>query len=119
MRILIVDDNRDSAETIGLMAELWGHEVWQVHDGPAALEAALSYRPEAVLLDIGLPGMSGYEVARRLRSLDGLDGVTIVAMTGYGGEEDRRRSREAGFDHHMVKPVDPAKLEALLKGNGS
>jgi PAS domain S-box-containing protein len=115
-RVLVVDDNWDSAETIALVVQLWGHETRITHDGPAALEAALSWRPEVVLLDIGLPRMDGYEVARRLRALDALGGVKLVAMTGYGGEEDRRRSREAGFDHHLVKPVDPGELQALLNG---
>jgi PAS domain S-box-containing protein len=113
-RVLVVDDNRDSAETVALVVELWGHETRVAYDGAEALEAALVYRPEVILLDIGLPGMDGYEVARRLRTLDGLRGVKLVAMTGYGGEEDRQRAREAGFDHHLVKPVDPRELEALL-----
>jgi CheY-like chemotaxis protein len=115
-RVLIVDDNRDSAETLGLMVELWGHQVRTAHDGPAALEMALADSPEIVLLDIGLPGMNGYEVARRMRGLDGLAGVKLVALTGYGGEADRQRSREAGFDRHLVKPVDPGTLEELLSG---
>jgi PAS domain S-box-containing protein len=112
-RVLVVDDNRDSAESIALLAEIWGHEVRTALDGPSALEIAAAYRPEVILLDIGLPGMDGYEVARRLRQRAG-GGPVLVAMTGYGMEEDRRRSREAGFDHHLVKPVDPEGLRALL-----
>jgi CheY-like chemotaxis protein len=118
-RVLVVDDNRDSAETIAMLVELWGHQTHIVHDGPAAL-AFLSepsdWRPDVILLDIGLPGLDGYEVARRLRREPSLDGLLMVAMTGYGQERDRHLSREAGFDHHLVKPVDPATLQALLAG---
>lgn len=115
-RVLVVDDNLDSAETIALMAQLWGHDVRTAHNGQAALELAEDYRPEVVLLDIGLPGMDGFEVAKRLRAQEWMVGVMLVAMTGYGQEEDRRRSREVGFDHHMVKPIDPGALQALLAG---
>lgn len=115
-RVLVVDDNLDSAETIALMAQLWGHDVRTANDGPSALTAAADYRPEVVLLDIGLPGMDGFEVARKLREQEWMDGVMLVAMTGYGQEEDRRRSKEAGFDHHMVKPIDPGALQTLLAG---
>jgi CheY-like chemotaxis protein len=116
-RVLVVDDNRDSAETMAMLVELWGHEVRIVHDGPAALASVAGspgWRPEVILLDIGLPGIDGYEVARRLRQEPSLDGTLMVAMTGYGQERDRQLSREAGFDHHLVKPVDPATLQALL-----
>jgi len=118
-RVLVVDDNRDSAETIAMLVELWGHQVRVVHDGRAALATlteAPDWLPDVVLLDIGLPGIDGYEVARRLRREPSLDGILMVAMTGYGQERDRELSREAGFDHHLVKPVDPAKLQALLAG---
>jgi PAS domain S-box-containing protein len=114
LRVLVVDDNRDSAESIALLAEIWGHEVLTAHDGPSALETAAAHRPDVVLLDIGLPGMDGYEVARRLREGRGEGEMVLIAMTGYGMEEDRRRSREAGFDHHLVKPVDPEALRSLL-----
>jgi CheY-like chemotaxis protein len=116
-RVLVVDDNRDSAETIAMLVELWGHDVRVVHDGPAALASIsepIDWCPEVVLLDIGLPGVDGYEVARRLRQVPALAGILMVAMTGYGQERDRQLSREAGFDHHLVKPVDPATLQALL-----
>jgi two-component system, sensor histidine kinase len=112
-RVLVVDDNQDSAETIAMLIELWGHEAKAVHDGAAALAAAAELRPEVILLDIGLPGIDGYEVARRLRA-DGLGGKLLVAMTGYGRDEDRRLAREAGFDEHLVKPVDPNVLRELL-----
>jgi PAS domain S-box-containing protein len=113
-RILVVDDNLDSAETMAMLLRATGHEVETAHDGASALERAPHYCPEYVLLDIGLPGMSGYTVAERLRALPVLHGVKLIAMTGYGQEEDRRRSREAGFDHHLVKPVDFGALSAIL-----
>ncbi len=113
-RILIVDDNVDGAESLCLMLQLAGHEVRTVHDGTAALEVAPAFRPDAVLLDIGLPGMNGYEVARRLREQPELAGTLLVALTGYGQEEDRQRCRDAGFQHHLVKPVDPPVLMRLL-----
>jgi CheY-like chemotaxis protein len=93
----------------------WGHEVHVAHDGPAALEAARVHPPELVLLDIGLPGMDGHEVARRLR-LNARNGLQIIALTGYGREEDRSRSREAGFNDHLVKPIDPEDLRRMLGG---
>ena len=113
-RILIVDDNVDSAESLAMLLELTGHIARTAHDGPAALETALAFRPRVVLLDIGLPRMDGYEVARRLRQDPAYAGMTVIAMTGYGQEEDRRRSKEAGFDRHLVKPVDPDELQDLL-----
>ncbi len=113
-RILVVDDNVDSAESLAMMLRLLGHDVHTAHDGPAALRAAAAFAPEMVLLDIGLPGMDGYEVARRLRTLPQVRGALLVAQTGWGQEEDRRKSREAGFDHHLVKPVDPAVLREVL-----
>jgi two-component system CheB/CheR fusion protein len=115
-RILIVDDNVDVAESIAQLLGMAGHGVRTAYSGPAALEAARSYRPEAVLLDIGMPGMDGYEVARRLRQEAGLEEILLVALTGYGQQEDRRRSRQAAIDHHLVKPVDLETLEALLAG---
>jgi PAS domain S-box-containing protein len=113
-RIALIDDNRDAADTLGLLLELRGAEVRAFYDGPAALAALETYLPTAVLLDIGMPGMDGYEVARRIRRQPRLSGVPLIALTGWGQEEDRRRAREAGFDHHLVKPVDLAALEALL-----
>jgi signal transduction histidine kinase/DNA-binding response OmpR family regulator len=113
-RILVVDDNMDAAESLALYLQLTGHEVLVTHDGPTALSAVGEFHPEVVLVDIGLPGMDGYEVGRRLRASPGYENVFLVALTGYGREEDRRRSREAGFHHHLVKPVPPADLRGLL-----
>ncbi|HEY2740058.1 MAG TPA: ATP-binding protein, partial [Thermoanaerobaculia bacterium] len=113
-RVLVVDDNRDSAESIAMLAEIWGHQARIVHDGPAALTEALAWRPDVVLLDIGLPGIDGYEVARQMRQEPLLKSVLLAAMTGYGQEQDRQLSREAGFEHHLVKPVDLDVLRRLL-----
>jgi PAS domain S-box-containing protein len=113
-RILVVDDNRDAALSLALLLQLAGYQTHTAHDGPAALDAARAFRPEIVLLDIGLPGLNGYEVARRLRKDLGLTDAVLVALTGWGQDEDRRLAREAGFDHHLVKPVDPQELRAEL-----
>jgi PAS domain S-box-containing protein len=113
-RVLVVDDNIDAAESLGKMLRLMGNQVRTAHDGLSALEAAANFIPEVVLLDIGLPGMDGHEVARRLRLLSGLEEAVLVAQTGWGQDEDRRRSREAGFHHHLVKPVSAAALQKVL-----
>jgi PAS domain S-box-containing protein len=113
-RVLVVDDNVDSAESTAMLLRLWGHEAQTVHDGPSVLRAVREFGPEIILLDIGLPGISGYEVAQQLRSQPEFGALLLAAMTGYGQDEDRRRSREAGFDHHLTKPLDPEKLEALI-----
>jgi signal transduction histidine kinase len=113
-RILLVDDNVDSADSLGMLLQLNGFDVHLAHDGPTALEAARSVRPDAVVLDIGLPGMDGYEVARRLRNTPSTHDVLLVAVTGYGQNEDRARSMEAGFDYHLVKPVEFSTLHELL-----
>jgi signal transduction histidine kinase len=115
LRVLIVDDNRDSAESLALLLRLRGHEVRTVYDGPAALKAAPAFRPQVVLLDIGLPlGMDGYEIAQQMRQQPELQGAALIALTGYGQEEDRHRSALAGLEAHLVKPVDPAVLVDLL-----
>jgi len=114
LRVLMVDDNADAAASVAMLLELEGHRVFLAHDGYAALEASRVHRPDVILLDIGLPGMNGYEAARQLRQQPGMMDVLLVAMTGYGQAEDRRRSSEAGFDHHLVKPVDPDELQELL-----
>jgi CheY-like chemotaxis protein/two-component sensor histidine kinase len=112
-RILLVEDNVAAAVTLTEVLELWGHEVTTVHTGEAALAAAAS-PPEVALLDIGLPDMDGYEVARRLRSLPGLQDALLVALTGYGQPADRQLSQKAGFDHHLVKPVDLEELRRII-----
>jgi len=113
-RVLVVDDNRDAADSLGMLLERLGAEVEVVYDGPSALAAVERQSPEVVLLDIGMPGMDGYEVARRLHErADGKD-LTLVAMTGWGQDEDRRRSRHAGFVRHLIKPADLAAVRALL-----
>jgi len=113
-RVLVVDDNVDAAESMAMLLRMRRHEVRVVHDGPSALEAATDFQPDVVLLDIGLPGMSGYEVARKLRQEPGGERLVLAAMTGYGQDEDRRRSKEAGFDQHFTKPVDPEQVQVLL-----
>ena len=116
LRILVVDDNKDAAESLAILLELWGHEARRAHDGATALQLGASYRPDVIFLDIGLPGMDGYEVASRLRQMPETSAATLIAVTGYGQEEDRRRSRRAGFDQHLVKPVAPESLQSLLAG---
>lgn len=113
-RVLVVDDNHDVAVTLAALVRYSGHEVCTAHDGPAAIEAAKNYHPHLVLIDIGLPGMDGYEVARRLRGELGLNDAVLAALTGYGQEEDRRRSEEAGFDRHIIKPIRTETLLGLL-----
>jgi len=113
-RILIVDDSEDGAESLAMLLQLGGHETYQAHDGQEAIEAAERLRPDAMLLDIGLPILNGYEVCRRIRKEKWGQHLTIVALTGWDQEEDRHRSREAGFDAHMVKPVDHDELLKLL-----
>jgi CheY-like chemotaxis protein len=115
-RVLVVDDNVDAAESIAMILRESGYDVRCVHDGPSALQAAKAYRPDVVVLDIGLPGMSGYDVARQLREQPEFRRTPLVAVTGYGQEEDRRLSQEAGFDHHLTKPVDPDALQAFVSG---
>jgi CheY-like chemotaxis protein len=114
LRILVVEDNADAAETLRQVLELSGHRARTVLDGPAALEAVGTFAPDVVLCNIGLPGMSGYEVAERLRRTDTGRRIPLIALTGYGHLEARSRTREAGFDHHLVKPVEPDALSALL-----
>jgi CheY-like chemotaxis protein/two-component sensor histidine kinase len=117
-RILVVDDNRSNAQSLELLLRALGQEVYMAFEGPEAVELAVKHRPEVILLDIGLPVMDGYEVARRCRENEGTDGLTLVAMTGYGQESDRLRSQEAGFDAHLVKPVKLDDLRRLLKQPG-
>jgi CheY-like chemotaxis protein len=113
-RVLVVDDNVDAAESLAMVLRLMGHDVRTAHDGPSGLAAVKEFQPDVLLLDIGLPGMDGYEVARRLRLMPEGQSIQLVAVSGYGQEEDRRRAQEAGFDQHLTKPVDPASLESLF-----
>jgi two-component system CheB/CheR fusion protein len=119
LRILVVDDDKDVAESTAFLLEESGHQVDIAHNGAAAIELALAHRPALVLLDIGLPGMDGYEVAQRLRERPELDATWIVALTGWGQDQDRRSSKAAGFDHHLVKPVDMATLDAVIRACAS
>lgn len=109
-----MDDNRDAADSLGILLRLEGNEVRTAHDGLAAVEAAAAFRPDAVLLDIGLPKLNGYDVARRIRAEEGGSDVVLIALTGLGQDEDRRRSAEVGINHHMTKPVDFGALLGLL-----
>jgi CheY-like chemotaxis protein len=113
-RVLVVDDNMDAAKTLGMVLDLVGHKTRIAHDGTTALQLAAEFEPQVVLLDIGLPEMDGYAVARELRKQRAMANVLLVALTGYGQEDDRRRSQEAGFDIHMIKPVEPEALCELL-----
>ena len=114
LKILVVDDNRDAAVSLSALLEMMGNETQVVHDGLAAVAAAAAWRPDVVLLDIGLPGLNGYEAARRIREQPEGTAIVLCALTGWGQAGDRLKSRDAGFDHHLVKPVDPAALERLL-----
>jgi CheY-like chemotaxis protein len=114
LRVLVVDDMPDNRETLGLLVAAWGHETLLAHDGPSALEAFAAFRPHAVLLDIGLPGFDGWEVARLIRRHEGRTPALVVAVTGYGRERDREQSREAGIDLHLTKPADPEVLRRVL-----
>jgi two-component system CheB/CheR fusion protein len=113
-RILVADDNADALESLAMVLRLRGHEVYSAPNGAIALETAARHMPEVALLDIGMPLLDGYEVARRIRAQEWGKAVTLVALTGWGQESDRRRSQEAGFDTHLVKPLDLEKLIALL-----
>ncbi len=113
-RVLVVEDSPDAATSLRLLLELSGYQVRVAYTGPEGLAEAEAWRPEAVVCDIGLPGMDGYEVARRLRRAAGLEGVLLLALTGYGRDEDRRRAFESGFDYHLTKPADPEEVRRLL-----
>ncbi|MBV8495735.1 MAG: response regulator, partial [Gammaproteobacteria bacterium] len=113
-RVLIVDDNVDAADSLALLLESDGHEAQTAYSASTALEAVERLRPEVVLLDLGLPHIDGYEVARRLRARASVPGMRLIALTGYGRDEDRERAREAGFDDHLLKPADIAALQQLL-----
>jgi CheY-like chemotaxis protein len=116
LRVLVVDDCRDTAESLQILLEAWGHEARAAHDGPSALRLASEFGPDAVLLDIGLPQMDGWEVARQMRKLPEGRGMFLVALTGFGYDRHRDRSLVAGCDQHLVKPVHPAELRRLFSG---
>ena len=114
LRVLVVDDNIDAADTLGALLDMGGHATRVANDGYQAIEMAKGFQPQVVFLDIGLPGMNGYEVARKLRELPGMDRAFLIALTGWGTREDRERSSEAGFNHHLTKPADMDAVETLL-----
>ena len=122
-RILVVDDNVDSAESLAMMLKLSGHDVATAHDGVDAVKLAQEFQPDLALLDLGMPKLDGYEAARTIRGQAWGQGMMLIALTGWGQAEDKRRSREAGFDAHLVKPVDFDALEKLVAtskdGNGT
>jgi CheY-like chemotaxis protein len=113
--VLVADDNIDSADALAMLLQMGGDEVRVAYDGVSVLAEAETFRPHVALLDIGMPGMDGYEVARRLRATPATQGILLVAASGWGAEEDRKMSKEAGFDHHFVKPFDLDALEKLLR----
>jgi two-component system, OmpR family, response regulator len=113
-RILLVDDSVDAALALSMLLEALGHEVHTEHDGPRALASVDAFRPDVIVLDIGLPGMSGFDVARELRKRDTTKHALLLALTGWGSDADRQSAFDAGFDHHLTKPVTIADLEALL-----
>jgi len=116
LRILVVDDNRDGADSLSEMLKVVGNDTCTAYDGQAAVDAAAEFRPDVILLDIGLPKLNGYEACRRIREQPGGKDVVLIAVTGWGQDDDRLRSHVAGFDHHMIKPVDPRALMELLAG---
>jgi len=118
LRVLVVDDNHDAGDSLAMLLEMLGAQAQVARSGAEAIEAFPSYRPSVVLMDIGMPGMNGYEAARTLRSRFPAQPAVLVALTGWGQEDDRRRAREAGFDHHLVKPAEIPALEQLLASIG-
>ncbi len=113
-RVLVVDDNRDAADSIGMLLGMWGYEHRVAYDGAAGLEAAQAFGPDCLLLDINMPRMDGFTLAQRVRQLPGLERAKLVALTAYADEANARRIREAGFEHHLIKPADPSELERVL-----
>lgn len=113
-KVLVVDDNADTADTLTMILRALGHDARTAYSGPSALEVAESFQPDTVLLDLGLPKLDGYEVARRLRAQSQLRETQLIAITGFGQTGDFERSREAGFDAHFIKPVDPVVIQELL-----
>jgi len=115
LSVLIVDDNRDLADSLGVLMRLWGYDVCVAYDGLEGLRTAQAQRPHALLLDVGMPGMDGYALAQHVRRLPGLEKAKLIAHTAYSGEEHVRRMDEAGFDYRLTKPVSPVELEGLLR----
>lgn len=113
-RILVADDNQDGAESLAMLIESSGHEVYLAHTGVDAVRMAALHRPHVAILDIGMPGLDGYQAAQQIRDQPWGVHMTLIALTGWGQEDDKRRAQWAGFDHHLTKPVDPAVLEKLL-----
>jgi DNA-binding response OmpR family regulator len=114
----VADDNRDAASSLAMFLELMGHEVRVAHDGERAVQLAEEFRPQTILLDLGMPGMDGYDACRRIRSAAWGKDMRLIAITGWGQDDDRRKSANAGFDVHLVKPVDPETLRQLLRAGG-
>lgn len=118
-RVLVVDDNVDGAEMLAMMLELSGYETRTASDGLEAIDVVKAFAPHVVFLDIAMPGLDGYEVAKRLRAEPAFDALILVALTGWGGDDDKRRTKDAGFDRHITKPVEPAAVTALFAGLAS
>jgi two-component system OmpR family response regulator len=118
-RVLLVDDSVDAAEAMSMLLETLGHEVRVMHDGPSALAMVDDFAPEVVILDIGLPGMSGFDVARELRTRAATKTALLIALTGYGADSDKQEARDAGFDHHLVKPVSFTAIETVIAASFS
>ena len=114
LRILIVDDNRDNADSLAIVLAMMGNDTRTAYDGEEALAVSALFGPDVILVDIGLPKLNGYEVCQKIRQEPGGKALVIIAQTGFGQEEDRQRAREAGFDHHLVKPLDPLALMKML-----
>jgi CheY-like chemotaxis protein len=114
LRVLVVDDNVDAAESLRMVLAMMGHQVHTRYSGADALKASTEHQPDVILLDIGLPGLTGFQVAEQVRGTPGMEGIALVAITGYGQQEDHQKSKQAGFDYHLVKPVDPQQLQQLL-----
>jgi CheY-like chemotaxis protein len=115
-RILVVDDNADVAESLAMLVRLFNHQVMTIYTGRGALAAAVTFLPQIVFLDIGMPEMDGCDVAKRLREIPELSGTVLVALTGWGGEPNHRRAKEAGFDHYLLKPTEPSTIMQILAG---
>ena len=119
LKILVADDNVDAAEILSMLLEVHGHVTAVVHDGHSALNRARQFQPDVTFLDIGMPGLNGYEVARMVRQTSGTDQTVLVALTGWGADHDQDQARQAGFNHHLTKPADIAAIDALLAAHSA